>query len=155
MTNREKFAEEILDIACSGSMIAKNKFTGELVPCMVMCCENCEFSLGALLSCGREIKDWANAEYIERFEISKKDREFLEYIPREYKTIVRNKCGNLYVCKDIPDKDLNANTWFSAEDRIFITKMNINFPMIKWEDEEPWSIEELKKLEVVDEYEDN
>lgn len=30
---------------------------------------------------------------------------------------------------------------------------NVDFPMIKWSDEEPWMIEDLKKLEVVDEYE--
>lgn len=30
--------------------------------------------------------------------------------------------------------------------------LNVDFPMIKWEDDEPWLIEDLKKLEVVDEY---
>lgn len=30
---------------------------------------------------------------------------------------------------------------------------NIDFPMVKWEDNEPWLIEDLKKLEVVEEYE--
>ena len=29
----------------------------------------------------------------------------------------------------------------------------VDFPMVKWEDSEPWLIEDLKKLEVVDEYE--
>lgn len=30
---------------------------------------------------------------------------------------------------------------------------NIDLPMVKWEDDEPWLIEDLKKLEVVDSYE--
>ena len=30
--------------------------------------------------------------------------------------------------------------------------LNVDFPMIKWEDDEPWLTEDLKKLEVVDEY---
>lgn len=29
----------------------------------------------------------------------------------------------------------------------------IDLPMVKWEDDEPWLIEDLKKLEVVEEYE--
>ena len=29
---------------------------------------------------------------------------------------------------------------------------NVDFPMIKWSDEEPWLIENLEKLEVVEEY---
>ena len=34
-----------------------------------------------------------------------------------------------------------------------LQKLNIEFPMVKWEDDEPWLIEDLKKLEVVEEYE--
>lgn len=33
--------------------------------------------------------------------------------------------------------------------------MNVAFPMIKWEDDKPWLIDDLKKLEVVEEYEIN
>lgn len=29
----------------------------------------------------------------------------------------------------------------------------IDFPMVKWSDSEPWLIEDLKKLEVVEDYE--
>lgn len=31
--------------------------------------------------------------------------------------------------------------------------IDVDFPMVKWEDSEPWLIEDLKKLEVVEEYE--
>ena len=30
---------------------------------------------------------------------------------------------------------------------------NVDFPMVKWEDYEPWLIEDLKKLKVVEQYE--
>lgn len=30
---------------------------------------------------------------------------------------------------------------------------NVDFPMIKWSDDSPWLIEDLKQLEVVDSYE--
>lgn len=34
-----------------------------------------------------------------------------------------------------------------------ILNYTVDFPMIKWEDSEPWKIDDLKKLEVVEEYE--
>ena len=34
-----------------------------------------------------------------------------------------------------------------------LKKLNIDFPMVKWSDGKPWLIEDLKKLEVVEEYE--
>lgn len=30
---------------------------------------------------------------------------------------------------------------------------SVDFPMVKWSDDSPWLIEDLKKLEVVEEYE--
>lgn len=41
MTNREKFAEKILDIACSGDAIAVNKVTLEPIACHGTACEEC------------------------------------------------------------------------------------------------------------------
>ena len=46
MTNREKFAEKILDIACSGSKIAVNEATLELTSCYKLACKKCLFSFG-------------------------------------------------------------------------------------------------------------
>ena len=46
MTNREKFAEQILDIACGGSEIAVDKTTLELTSCYKLACKNCLFSFG-------------------------------------------------------------------------------------------------------------
>lgn len=65
MTNREKFAEKILDIACNGNWIAANKATLEPITCQELQCEDCLFYvLGK--GCDRnEMKKWANSEYIE------------------------------------------------------------------------------------------
>lgn len=43
MTNREKFAEQILDIACGGSKIAVNKATLEPIACNSLECRDCLF----------------------------------------------------------------------------------------------------------------
>lgn len=65
MTNREKFAEKILDIACNGNWIAANKATLEPITCQGLQCKDCLFYvLGK--GCDRnEMKKWANSEYIE------------------------------------------------------------------------------------------
>lgn len=42
MKNREKFAKEILDIACSGGTIAIDK-SGNLVDCRDLICTGCTF----------------------------------------------------------------------------------------------------------------
>lgn len=48
----------------------------------------------------------------------------------------------------------NTNSWISNGELCKSLRMlNIDFPMIKWSDDEPWLIEDLKNLEVVEEYE--
>lgn len=64
MTNREKFAEQILDIACGGSKIAVDKATLELAPCYKLACKDCLFSFGNC-DCRGARKKWANSEYVE------------------------------------------------------------------------------------------
>lgn len=64
MTNREKFAEKILDIACSGSKVAVNEATLELTSCYKLACKNCLFSFGDV-DCRGARKKWANSEYVE------------------------------------------------------------------------------------------
>lgn len=65
MTNREKFAEQILDIACGGSRIAVNKATLELAPCYKLACKDCLFNFSSVDSCIFARKKWANSEYVE------------------------------------------------------------------------------------------
>lgn len=64
MTNREKFAEQILDIACGGSKIAVNEATLELAPCYKLGCRDCLFSFSNT-DCRDARKKWANSEYVE------------------------------------------------------------------------------------------
>ena len=64
MTNREKFAEQILDIACSGNRIAVNKKTGEPVGCETINCHEYELNRSFVL-CKTPLEHWCNAEYVE------------------------------------------------------------------------------------------
>lgn len=84
--------------------------------------------------------------------ISKRDRAFLEYLGEELKYIVRSKSDNLMACQNSAEK--REDGWVIDSGAIkSLQKLNIDFPMVKWSDEEPWLIEDLKKLEVVDSYE--
>ncbi len=65
MTNREKFAEEILDIACSGSKLAVDKATLEPIACRKLECKHCLFNAHGFGYCGDNTDKWANSEYVE------------------------------------------------------------------------------------------
>lgn len=65
MTNREKFAEQILDIACGGSKIAFDKATLEPISCYKLECKNCLFHTNSYGYCGGKMEKWANSEYVE------------------------------------------------------------------------------------------
>jgi hypothetical protein len=62
MTNREKFAEKILDIACNGNWTAVNKATLEPIACNSLECRDCLFYTEC---CKGARKKWANSEYVE------------------------------------------------------------------------------------------
>lgn len=65
MTNREKFAKQILDIACNGDSIAVDKVTLEPIACHGGTCEECLFNVSDDMSCADQRIKWANSEYVE------------------------------------------------------------------------------------------
>lgn len=65
MTNREKFAEQILDIACSGNRLAASKATLEPTACHKLACGDCLFNTHGSYYCGDNADKWANSEYVE------------------------------------------------------------------------------------------
>lgn len=65
MTNREKFAEQILDIACSNDAIAVDKTTLEPIACTKLECKDCLFNVSDDMPCGNKRIKWANSEYVE------------------------------------------------------------------------------------------
>lgn len=147
MKNKEKYAKEIVDVACSGDSIAVTKGSEHIVRCSDITCSECLF---ACFNCAEEVKEWAESEYVEKPMISKRDRAFLDYL-KCYKYIARDDDGELYVYTSIPTK--HSDCWGVNNVYRSLRGLDIDFPMIKWSDSEPWLIEDLKKLEVVEEYE--
>lgn len=149
MKNKEKYEKEIMNIACSGDSIAVMKKSGRVVSCNGTKCSLCLF---CDCYCSKEkIREWAESEYIEKPVISKRDRAFLEYIDKKFTYIARTRGGilRLFVVEPRKDGAIWKNAYLSAELKLF----TVDFPMVKWEDDKPWLIEDLKKLEVVEEYE--
>lgn len=62
MKNKEKFAKEIMEIACSGNKLAL--YNGEIRACKSLMCSECEFYNGGV-PCDSKCKAWAESEYVE------------------------------------------------------------------------------------------
>ena len=110
-------------------------------------CEECLFCSA---NCKEKVREWSESEYIEV--ISKRDRAFLEYLDAIIHYVTRDLNDDLYIYISKPHKLIDC--WESEREADKILRMfNIDLPMVKWSDSEPWLIEDLKKLEVVEEYE--
>ena len=150
MKNREKFAKEILDIACKGSRIAIKHDC--VIPCVCskIECSDCQFDFYD--DCEEGIENWCESEYVEKHTITSREKNFLDLLLPKWKYIARDNNNELYIYNEKPTR--RDCDWYS-NDGIFCrisTMFFVNmFDFIKWEDEKPWSIEDLKKLEVKDE----
>lgn len=158
MKNKEKFAKEIVDAVTGGGYgFGFNKSSGEIRRCdELSSCNECLFSeLPGVDGCDKAKKEWAESEYIEKPVISKRDRAFLEYLDNDLKYIARdkNECLVAHECIGKKGTDEWGLRGISFGKMKSFFRLNVQFPMIKWSDEEPWLIEDLKKLEVVEEYE--
>lgn len=151
MKNKEKYAKEIVELACDGNRIAIDRQTGEFRSCYETPCIECLFHSSDTKQCIERIRKWAESEYIEKSVISKRDRAFLEYLGENAKWMTRESGSGISVWITKPKKDKSISAWTDGMYNC-LSELNIDFPMVKFEDEEPWLIEDLKKLEVVEDY---
>lgn len=149
MKNKEKFAIDIAEIACNNNSFAIDKRTEKVCSCNYVRCDNCLFY--DKNGCDTTRREWADSEYVKKPVISKKDRAFLEYIKDGYKYIARDLNGSLWLYTTKPER--NREIWFSNPGFVNLKRISVDFPMVKWNDSEPWKIDDLEKLEVVDKYE--
>lgn len=156
MKNGEKFTKEILDIACKGGSVAVTR-DNKVVCCNDIDCESCIFdscdkNIGRSQDCYDRVREWAESEYVEKPTITSKEKMFLDLIVAKWKYLVRDEDKNLYVFDSLPIKEWNG--WcvenMSMCDYYYISKELFGdmFDFIKWKNEKPWLIEDLKKLEV-------
>ena len=152
MKNKEKYEKQILTFACKSESFGVDEETREIEECIHIKCTKCKFYAPGK-TCEEHRREWAESEYIEKPVISKKDRAFLEYLSVNIQYIARDMSGRLYMYVRKPYKQIDCWSSSACETEKALWMFNVDFPMAKWSDEEPWLIEDLKKLEVVDSYE--
>lgn len=152
MKNKEKYAECVLTFACDESGFGVYEKTGEMERCMEMHCTECLF-YGKKETCHTSRRKWLESEYIEKPVISKRDRAFLECIGEGIKYIARDMDGFLFIYCIKPHKLIDCWERGEIETNKSLEFFKLNLPMVKWSDKEPWLIEDLKNLEVVEQYE--
>ena len=152
MKNKEKYEKQILTFACKSESFGVDEETREIEECIHIKCTKCKFYAPGK-TCEEHRREWAESEYIEKPVISKKDRAFLEYLSVNIQYIARDMSGRLYMYVRKPYKQIDCWSSSACETEKALWMFNVDFPMVKWSDEEPWLIEDLKKLEVVENYE--
>lgn len=149
MKNKEKFKDKIVDIVCKGGNIAVDNISYEPVDCNSIECSACLFYGSG--ECSDTLIEWGRREYKKPIVISFNDNLFLNFIKDDYHYIARDKNGRLYTYFIKPKKCEGYGLWEGGAP-IRLNHFNVVFPMIKWTDENPWKISDLKKLKVVKNY---
>lgn len=112
MKNREKFAKEILDIACKGGSVAITR-DNKVVCCNDIDCESCIFdscdkNIGRSQACYDRVREWSESEYVEKPKITLREEKFLSLLISKWKYLVRGKDKTLYVFDSLPIKETDG-----------------------------------------------
>lgn len=92
------------------------------------------------------IKKWLYEEYKEPIKITEDEKVILRNLPKKFKWIVRFEDFNIpMLSEDKPYK--RKNNWFNKNGFTTLDPFGHLFKFIKYDDEEPYSIEELLKEE--------
>lgn len=78
--------------------------------------------------------------------ITEDEKAILRNLSGKYEWIARDKDSKLYIYLYKPEK--HVDVWASDRGHRFLDLFNHLFKMVKWEDDEPWKIEDLLKLVV-------
>ena len=129
---------------------------GVIAICSNIGCTKCMFSLSHNphtegLSCGDRKMLWALKEYVEKPKLTKQERKFCELFEGKELWFAKDKT-NKYVTtyKTMPEK--RDKWWYgnSVPSVDLRSVCGVKFDFIKFEDEKPWSVAELLKLEVIE-----
>jgi hypothetical protein len=155
MTNFEFYKEKLQE---TGTVdFGVNKDTKKLARCSKMNCSNCLFhdDISDTKSCGQLELEFLLAEHKEQPKLTKKERLLCEILETGY--IARDGAFydyNIYYYPTRPKR--KSDHWDDVDElytdlELFERKIPNPFSFIKWEDEEPWKVEDLLKLEVIEE----
>lgn len=151
----EHHFNELIDILTE--RIAVKKDSGRLEECESLECEECLFekncNKGDYFTSARK---WLLSPY-KPFKkeptLSRREKCLVEFLETGW--IARDESGSSYWYSEKPTKFENISAWdtivANGEDLRKFRASEL-FPFVKWEDEKPWSVEELRRLEVEGEH---
>lgn len=141
MLNKEKYAKEIVEIACKGCNFAVDKNTKQICECKSnnSVCNECMF-LSHNVSCVINKHDWCNSEYKEPKEFTQEEKDLIRLLDK-VKWVARDKDGALHGYEEKAIKE--QFIWGKFAFIIFDKATNLQFNAIQWEDSEPTSREEI------------
>lgn len=125
-------------------------FDGEIESCHE--CRSCGFSdsnnaFDGKHTCSSRRIDWLMSEYKPEPVLIAREKHFVEFAQEGW--LARDRGGSLYQHRGKPYKK-DEREWSSTEGFLNMSYFDVDalFPFITWEDEEPWSVEELRELKV-------
>lgn len=143
-TNFEFYKDEILRCVKEYASFP-TVVNGKLVTCVSGVCQQCIFRCP---NCFEKRVEWLYAEHIEAPKLTKRERAFCEVLQTGY--IARDENGFLCWFPNGAEIEKGPSKWhcgFYSD----IGCMKIGFEFITWEDEKPWAVEDLLKLDVMEE----
>lgn len=140
MTNYERFKEELIAILEKSEIGVVNGKPEHY--CQGMC-KNCEFGKGTK-TCREDRLNWLYSQYIEKPKLTQREWYLCKAIETGW--IARDENGLLYRFEEKPSK--SGEIWFHPGIMLSLRIVPDCFEFIQWQDEEPWSVEHLLKLEV-------
>lgn len=148
MTNFEFYKDELLKIANDEEDVAI--VDGKPCTCSDTDCNRCDFGC----DCGPKLVKWLYAEHVEKPKINKRTKMFFDAIETGW--VARDGDGQITLYTKKPNKTYTLWTnaerggeWFIISGCYIYDFLVRDLGFIKWEDEEPWSVADIRNLEVV------
>lgn len=153
MKNFEYWEKEIKEVVMNNKPLAV--VDGKPCSCHDVACSKCAFDHDIndeIRTCEAKTFEWLYGEHIEQPKISERTKKFFETIQTGWVARDYGEDGELYFYSAKPVKLGDVLHWdYYGEDTCSSNLFPFNFltlDFIKWEDEEPWRVEDILKLEV-------
>ncbi len=158
MTNKERYANLLTRLACMkdstfGVTKAHNVFT-----CYEVNSDRCNECIFAISNgrCDSARLEWLREEYIEPYCLTREEKTLLDMLDSRWVAMARNSDSNLclYDLQDAYRLEKVGGVWDlnNGMDCYYGLLSYVigdsYFQMVKWEDDSPWLISDLKKLKV-------
>lgn len=153
MINGEKYRDKLLKFIekrDAGSFTFSKGEEGKFWQCGGRRCSECGMSKERSNCTVARLK-WLLSEYKEPVKLTELEHGILEYLleKRQYRFVVRERNGIIYVYKSKPKKE--ADSWGSLSLNNELGLFNNLFQFVKWEDSTPTAIKDvLNNCEVID-----